>query len=529
MNKDNQQLAFKSFQTSSHRLQIIGLVFVMFLAIIGASYFIFVQASNSTAKSIVLIGSHKNQKLTVRASGSIPRNSQLVYIGPLQSDICSANLFRSDNLFTYNLKVYSNQVEVNSRTSGKYYCFGLEVNQRIIAFEPMRVNYSFEHRFDRGRIIDDEIFIDADSMSVADIQAFLKAVVSQSVAGNGFCDRYGALSGKRSNQAKYTCLFEYQYNPITRQDNYGQFDINDQPQQFVNGLSAAQIIWQAAQEYQVNPQVILALLQREQALVTNIAPEHRQFQYATGFACPDTTGCSQSASSFYTQVKAGAWALRKYFYHARQNLYKYPHYGYTSIATHPNSSCPLMKVNVVNPATAALYTYTPYTLITKSLQADYSEINCRSTGNYNFWLFFNQYFGSSIDPQRSTETRTQEDIRITPLHTRDRRPYLDIRDKSSNKSQVFFIGPFSDSDSCYDLPSNYLVFSNYSLFNQLIRLRHSNRLDVNMRMDGSYYCFGRILDNRHFEIMRSIQIDYFLLSKNFLDWVETVMFIQRYE
>ncbi|MEK9131225.1 MAG: hypothetical protein AAB429_03890, partial [Patescibacteria group bacterium] len=48
--------------------------------------------------------------------------------------------------------------------------------------------------------------------------------------------------------------------------------------------SAAEIIWNAAQNYQLSPKFILGMLQREQSLVDDDDPSQTQLDWAMGYA-----------------------------------------------------------------------------------------------------------------------------------------------------------------------------------------------------------------------------------------------------
>ena len=78
--------------------------------------------------------------------------------------------------------------------------------------------------FNPGRIIDDHIFVDKDSMSVEDIQRFLEDRVQ-----SGSCDRNRVSRSESAPQPPYTCLFEFQQNIETGESNYGLFDDNGNP------------------------------------------------------------------------------------------------------------------------------------------------------------------------------------------------------------------------------------------------------------------------------------------------------------
>jgi hypothetical protein len=69
-------------------------------------------------------------------------------------------------------------------------------------------------------------------------------------------------------------------------------------------ISAAQIIYDASQAYGINPQAILADLEKEQSLVTDPTPSASQINCAMGYnSCASYVG-------FFTQVDNGTWALR---------------------------------------------------------------------------------------------------------------------------------------------------------------------------------------------------------------------------
>src|SRR5690606_19539992 len=51
---------------------------------------------------------------------------------------------------------------------------------------------------------------------------------------------------------------------------------------------ASYLIWHAAQIWSINPQVILATLQKEQSLITNPNPSSIALRSAMGYDCPDS-------------------------------------------------------------------------------------------------------------------------------------------------------------------------------------------------------------------------------------------------
>lgn len=242
-----------------------------------------------------------------------------------------------------------------------------------------------------GNIIDDSIFYNKDAMNVTSIQAFLDSKVP-------VCDSNGTKPYNGTTRAAYSqangqtlpliCLKNYYEHPVTKQNNL-------QGQPIVNGaLSAAQIISAAAQGYNINPQVLLALLQKEQSLVTDDWPWANQYRSATGYGCPDTAACDSQYYGFYNQVNSAARQFRIY----ANNPNSFNHVAGTNnnVRLSPTVSCGTMNVFIQNQATASLYNYTPYTPNQAALNNLYGTgDSCSSYGNRNFWRIFSDWFGAS--------------------------------------------------------------------------------------------------------------------------------------
>ena len=138
-------------------------------------------------------------------------------------------------------------------------------------------------QFDAGNIITDAVFYDSTTMSAAQIQAFLTAKVpSCGVA---------------------VCLPNYTETTVSRPASSYCAAYTGAPQ------TAAQIIFAVATACDVNPKVLIVLLQKEQGLVTATAPSSTRFQRATGFGCPDTAPCDSLYFGFYNQVYLAARAV----------------------------------------------------------------------------------------------------------------------------------------------------------------------------------------------------------------------------
>lgn len=292
--------------------------------------------------------------------------------------------------------------------------------------------------FSAGRIIDNSVFTDTGTLSAAAIQNFLNSeqpscdtngakstsyyynsstgeTHSYSFNGGSFTTSSRATYGQRiatwfnanpssgwvtnESLAPYVCLENYVENPSTGQNN-----LQNPSATISGGESAAQIIYNAAIQYQINPEVIIVTLQKEQGLVTDDWPWVNEYREAMGFNCPDSGGCSGFAG-FYQQVNAAAGQYRNYL--NNPNNFNYV-VGNNTILYSP-AACGSSFVNIQNLATAALYDYTPYQPDANVLAntnptgspsgpgaASGDSCSDPTYGNRNFWWYFNTWFGATI-------------------------------------------------------------------------------------------------------------------------------------
>ena len=191
--------------------------------------------------------------------------------------------------------------------------------------------------FNAGNIIDDSVFYNKNAMTADQIQAFLNNLMPN-------CYPYGqsAVSGFTP---PYVCLKDYHENITT-----GETSFEKGGGAFSGGTSAAQIIYNAAQEYGINPQVLLVLLKKESLgpLTSDTWPVKSQYKFAMGYACPDsgpdnTANCDSSKSGFYKQIRAAAWQLK--YYKDHPNDYRY-RIGWNDIQYSPNTACGTKRVNI---------------------------------------------------------------------------------------------------------------------------------------------------------------------------------------
>ena len=161
-----------------------------------------------------------------------------------------------------------------------------------------------------------------------------------------------------------------------------------------SGQTTSHIIWQAAQDYRINPQVLLVVLEKEQRLISDTFPSNLEYNHATGFNCPDDgKGCRPEHAGFINQVRSAAAFFREVLDGGWSN---YPAYETSNILYHPNRSCGSKRVYVANRATSALYRYTPYVPNQAALRANWGYGDaCSAYGNRNFYNMFTNWFGST--------------------------------------------------------------------------------------------------------------------------------------
>lgn len=282
-----------------------------------------------------------------------------------------------------------------------------------------------------GRIIDDAVFTNKDDMSVAEIQTFLNNRVGTGTNGTpGRCDtngtktselgggtraQYGAANG---NPAPFTCLKDYYEvpkltpGPGIPANNYGGKPIPS------GAKSAAQLIWDAAQKYNIGSRVLLIKLATESSgpLTSDDWPFQRQYTYAMGANCPDSgpngsANCDVNYAGFSIQISQAASLLRYYLDGMTQAWwpYKKPYQNNSILWNVVERNCGSGNVYIESKATAALYTYTPYQPNQAALNNMYGTGDyCSAYGNRNFWRVYNDWFGST---QGSVQITSPLDIK----------------------------------------------------------------------------------------------------------------------
>jgi hypothetical protein len=258
--------------------------------------------------------------------------------------------------------------------------------------------------FKAGQIIDDFVFTNKNSMSEAAIQNFL-------VAKNS------------------VCLKDYMTPEPLGNNQYG------------SNVNASRAIWKVSQLFNINPQVIIVTLHKEQGLVTREDCPAWRYQTAMGFACPDGEPCDAQWFGLSKQLYQGARHLRN-FYDQNPDWWIPFSPGTNFIPYHPNGACGGTNVNILNRATAALYSYTPYQPNHAALNNLYgaatgSGSECASYGNRNFWRDFTDWFGTTLSGIRLISCA--DDEYLVEKYIRTKRLLTQNAIKSWGLENAFFI------------------------------------------------------------------------------------------
>lgn len=230
----------------------------------------------------------------------------------------------------------------------------------FLAFSPPRAA-----AYSNNELVGDSVFLDSSTMTPGQIRDF--------------------LAGKGSYLA-----------------NYFAFSTRDN-----TSVYAAQIIYEASQDYGINPEAILATLQKEEGLVTDPSPSQGQLNFAMGYGCSDGSGCSKY-SGFFNQIDNATWQLRfnyerasgntnwwrpdsaSFYYPCRSTTHYYSPglYPGNNVTFYDDYGNAYTSFVIANASTASLYCYTPHAYPGSSQEY--------FSGSYNFVVDFEAWFGSVI-------------------------------------------------------------------------------------------------------------------------------------
>lgn len=152
--------------------------------------------------------------------------------------------------------------------------------------------------------------------------------------------------------------------------------------------SAADIIWRACQRWGISPKVMLAMLQKEQSLLTRTTLAPRTLERAVGAGCPNAT--TNRFPGFGRQIWNGARLLDSY----GESSTVVPKYYY-GIVRRDIYREPTVTLHMRNIATYKLFVYNP-SIGASAPYGDLSSQAGQTTGNANFWVIYRRYFGSTF-------------------------------------------------------------------------------------------------------------------------------------
>lgn len=224
--------------------------------------------------------------------------------------------------------------------------------------------------------------------------------------------------------------------------NYSTVDIDGKMK------TAAEIIYRASQEYEINPQHLLTILQREKSLITKKSPSNDDYNWATGFSAYDYRSPVPRFRGFARQVDRAAWRFRYYLKHPWQFRFRVGIIGNTLVDWKDRWLVNIhgRYITAKNAATAGLYNYAPHVY-----------------DNWLFWTIWQNWFGD--ENQKFTDgtlLRIKNEQGVWLIQNSQRRPFY--------SENVFLLSyRFKDvkiveKDDLIDYPiGSAMIFPNYSL------------------------------------------------------------------
>lgn len=283
--------------------------------------------------------------------------------------------------------------------------------------------------FNPSHIIEDSEMLNANSMSLTEIQQFLTKKGS-------YLATYSTVAAYGDTKTAAQIIYDAAHN------NYdcSGIDLGDNPTEVDRRANCLKITT-------VNPKFLIVLLQKEASLIENPSPIQARLDWATGYGCPDGNACNPYYKGFGKQVNSAA--LQFLAYMNEQSRYPYKA-GQAYVFTNPyNAYCSDAVTTVVpdNKATAALYNYTPHVY----------------NGNYNFFTLYKKYFpiGAKNYPN-GTLVQIEGEVGIWLLQDGQKRPFLSYSALISrfDPKKVVIV----DSSALESYPKGAPIkFPNYSL------------------------------------------------------------------
>jgi len=191
----------------------------------------------------------------------------------------------------------------------------------------------------------------------------------------------------------------------------------------MTNLPAYAVIWQTAQEFQINPKFILTMLQKEQSLVTDSFPTQNQYDWAVGYSCYGGV-CFDQYKGFSQQIRSMTNKFINDYLADLNELGKYQNNFFCTFTKwcvgSPKQTQDEQLIIPQNKITAALYTYNPYrggTII------DQGKVGA----NYNFWKIWRKWFADSAAFRPSgTLVKSATDKTVYLIQNGKKRPFANF-------------------------------------------------------------------------------------------------------
>ncbi len=239
--------------------------------------------------------------------------------------------------------------------------------------------------FNPENIISDQEMTDVESMSLSDIELFLRSKNGY-ISRNYFTNRDGEL--KSAAQIIYEAANNYNCEGV---------ELSNKP---TRKEREEKCVFAP-----INPRLLLVLLQKEQSLIEETSPTQKQLDWATGYGVCDDCSMNDPAiqrwKGFGRQINSASLQFSDYL--------KTPHY-YTYKAgdtyTISNTDRPASRVTIQNNATAGLYNYTPHVY----------------NGNFNFFTLWTRYFTRSYPNNSLLQAKGEAGVWL--IKDGKKRPFL---------------------------------------------------------------------------------------------------------
>ncbi|MDP3837253.1 MAG: hypothetical protein Q8Q67_04080 [bacterium] len=219
---------------------------------------------------------------------------------------------------------------------------------------------TIDPNFNPNLIISDDDLMNADSMTLEQIQNFLQNK-------NSYLATYKTLNAHGTLKTAAEIIYE------AAKSNFdcAGVTLSDAPTEAEKQLKCRRITT-------VSPKFLLVLLQKESSVVEEVNPAQARLDWATGYGCPDGWTCNPYYKGFGKQVNSASLQFLAYMNEQHRYSYKAGQ-TYTFSNPYGTISNETMVVTPQNKATAALYNYTPHVF----------------DGNYNVYRLYERYFPKS--------------------------------------------------------------------------------------------------------------------------------------